>query len=333
MYDPTLCQQRVHTCDVTDYDSFIYGTYPAYPKDSLTHQWTKTAGTNPQTGTWVSETDKPHVTWKAPPCTGTVDFKDSVDDVPDIMWMPCDESSTRDDPNVDFTDTATVSLPEGCEYAGPHDTIPYFIEYGDDYHSTTGPIFGEFYGWVPTYDVDFKYSDCKWVCEITNVEARTTILVRDPASLPDMVSVSSASDVPCAEAALAKSDLTDLDLTDDKDAPHTKYWCYDAIVAHEEKHRSDWELFYTAPLAIAIAASETISVTINCADPQTIHCSLARSASMAAIEAHFDEALTSAVNAMDDQSTPVNEAEVRAWLVTADYEKPIADAVLEECTP
>ena len=138
---------------------------------------------------------------------------------------------------------------------------------------------------------------------------------------------------PCDEADLAKSDLTDTDLTDHFGAPRTKYWCYDATVAHEEKHRSDWEDCYTAPLTIATALASSISVEIDCSNPNTQHCNTVKAAQISVIDGYFDEGWEEAWELFDDPSTTVLEYEVRAYVVSASIEYMIALLLPGECSP
>jgi hypothetical protein len=250
------------------------------------------------------------------------------------MDDPCPGSS-RNDGSKDFQGTSTVSLPDGCSNAGPHDSSIHWINPDDDYYSTTVAPFGEFTFSPATSDVDFRYNNCTWVCEISNVEAETTILVRHPATLlPDQVSVSQASDVPCNEVILAMFDLHDTDLTDDIGAPRSKYWCHTATCHHETKHRTDWQGFYGEKLAIAIECVESFCESnIDCGDPDTITCQAAENYWQDRIQEQFNEAYDDARKAMDDPSTDVKECEVWAYLVSYEYENAIYALLPEGCTP
>jgi hypothetical protein len=229
----------------------------------------------------------------------------------------------------------TVTLPNGCDYAGPHDSSVSWINPGDDYASWTCGVFGEFMRYMATYDVDFKYENCVWLCEISNVEAETRISVRDPASLlPDQVSVEEASDVPCVDANCAKVDLDDTDLDDDEGAPRCKYWCYSASIGHEEQHRADWQEFYGDALDDAIEYLEnTCQSDIDCGDPNTISCHAAQNFWEITIVQWFLLAWNQARDKFDDPDTPLNEADQRAYEVNYLLEHPISAALPEGCTP
>jgi hypothetical protein len=255
------------------------------------------------------------------------------------MDDPC-PGSTRNDAPKDFQGTSAVSLPAGCSNAGPHDSSVHWINPDDDYSSSTAPslprvgLFNNIY--ATTKDVDFKYQNCTWVCEISNVIAKDRILVRSPFSLlPDHVSVESASDVPCDEAEFAKFDLDDTDLTDDEGPPYCKYWCYTAAVVHEEKHRFDWRLFYEQKLTSAIAYLESsCQSSIDCGNPDTITCQAAESYWQLTIQQWFALAFTEAQGLMDNpDTTELNEAEQRAYEVQYEIDHPISAALPEGCTP
>lgn len=331
-----LCEQKTHTSSITDKDHWVSGCptpTEGTPADSLVYSWSKAAGSGPS-GTFIGDTNQPSVVWQAPPCTGTVTITLDVNDKSDPMDNPCPgPGNTRDDSPINKSDTATVSLPTGCEYAGAHDSSVHWINPSDAYLSATVPPFGDFTAYPVTYEDDFKYDSCKWVCEISDVNAETRIRVRDPNSLAGMVSVSQASDIPCVDANLAKYDLDDTDLTDDIGAPRTKYWCYNATVAHEEKHRSDWKTFYGDELAIAIACCELCRSDIDCSDLNTITCQAAENKWKPWIQTYFTIAAEEAAAAYDDPNTPIDEEEVRAYLVNYGIEQPIPAALPGGCKP
>jgi hypothetical protein len=238
------------------------------------------------------------------------------------------------DKSDDVNDTFSVSFPEGCGGAGAHDSSVHWVSPEDDYASLTCSTYGKFERYSATYDVDYKYDDCSWVCEISNVQAKTKILVRAPNSLlPDDVSVESASDVPCDDAALAKSDLDDTDLTDDVGAPRCKYWCYIASVAHEEKHRYDWQTFYAEELGHAVANVESGQINIDCANPDTITCQAAENSRQSSIDNIFLWASIYAARLMNNPDTSLNEDEQRAYEISYEIEQPISAALPEGCTP
>ena len=277
------------------------------------------------------------VGWQAPPCVGTVIITLGVNDKPDEMYDTCPgSSSTRDDDPQTFLGIfSTVSLPTGCKYAGAHGSSVHWTDLAD-YYSLTVPPFGTFEWWPATYEFDFKYKDNDgiWVCEISNVNAKTEILVRSPSSLlPGQVSVAMASQVPCIDAYLAKWDLYDPNLTDDEGAPCSKYWCHIAVMFHEQKHRTDWKEFYGGKLAIAIANSESLQSVIDCGDPDTTTCQAAENYWKYSILAQFIAAEYYALRSYNDPSTPVNEADVRAYAAEYEWEQPISAALPDGCTP
>jgi hypothetical protein len=337
--DTWLCMTTGHNAYmVYDYD-YWYSYYPSfyygYQSDSLTYEWTKTAGTNPQTGEWTTGTKMSYVGWQAPPCAGTVNIKVTINDKPDPL-PNCDRGS-RNDLSRDFEDTADVYLPTGCEYAGSHDSSVHWTHNYDFYATCDG--WGHFYSHRATYDLDFKYSNCKWVCEISNVQAKTEVEVWHP-NRPGYVCITEASDVPCGpndqEALLAKSDLNDPDLTDDIGAPLTKYWIHQAICVHELQHESDWKAYYGAALAEAITFAEANAIqTIYCDPPEygwTKTCQHTCDHWRSAIEALFQGAWDEAHDDMDEPTTPVREDEVRALQAENVIEQPVSDALPGDCT-
>jgi len=334
-----LCEEVTHTSSISDTDHWFKGGNggegcEGSPSDTIdSYSWSKIAGDNPETGTFIGATDEATVTWRAPQCTGTVTIKLNADDKPNPMDNPCPDSD-RDDPNKVFEGTSTVSLPSGCEYAGEHDSNVHWINPNDDFNSTTCTVFGDFYRPDATYNVNFKYEGCQWACEVNDVEAETRIRVRDPNSLlPGKVSISQASDVPCADANLAKSDLNDPNLNDDVGADLSKYWIYSAIVAHEQKHRTDWQTFYGDELANAVSYAESQSVSIDCDDPNTITCGSAKSSKIADINDRFNKAYQDAYKQYDLPGTSLKEHEQRAYLVENAIEQPVSDALPGGCTP
>ena len=187
------------------------------------------------------------------------------------------------------------------------------------------------YGVTP--DVNFTYENCQWKCEISNVITETKIEVRCSLCVPGKVSVSSAGEVPCVDANLAKYDLNDTDLNDDEGSPHTKYWCYDSVKAHEVYHRINWQNIYEEELNTAISVCEAITVVIDRRDPDTTTCWGAYNLNIGEINARFDEAWDNARNRMDDPNTRVDEAEVRAYMVSYAFEHPISVALPGGCGP
>jgi len=324
--DAVLCQQKTHTSSISDTDYWIQGGGGSgTPSDSITsYSWSKSAGT------WKSDTNEASVDWQAPACTGTVTITLTADDEPLSMDNPCPDSTRDDDPN-DFNDTSTVSLPSGCSNAGAHDSSIHW----NDSQNYSGSIYWGFCltGPVnPDPDVDFKYNSCTWECEISNVEVSTFVQV-GATGCSGYVDITQASDVPCADANLAKSDLYDPNLNDDVGAPNTKYWIHSAIVAHEEKHRSDWKTFYGQRLAYAISLCESFFVSIDCEIEYTHTCQGALGYWNEVIEETFDEAKTLAEWDNDNPNTDLDEAQQRALLAESIINHPVSNALPAGCTP
>lgn len=225
----------------------------------------------------------------------------------------------------------TASLPSGCGNAGPHDSS---IHWNDSQnYNWGGPPFGLFLEKEATCDVDFKYSSGKWVCQISNVEAKTACYVISP-DTPGLVCIDKASDVPCeppTEPNQAKFDLTDTDLDDDEGPPNEKYWVHRAIVAHEEYHRWDWKRFYGPELDAAIHWCEQLCRNIDCSNPLTHTCEGAKSFWIAEIDKTLNDAYDIAEEDMDPKGTTLKEDEQRAYYITSFINHEIADALPEGC--
>ncbi|MBA7526311.1 hypothetical protein ES705_18472 [subsurface metagenome] len=238
----------------------------------------------------------------------------------------------------DSTDDITITafLPSGCYIAGQHDSSVHWINPNDDYRSETIPTFGSYNkNYATQYDDDFKYSSGKWKCQISNVVAQDRILVRYPFSLlPDNVSVESAADVPCDEAEFAKYDLDDTNLADDVGPPYCKYWCYTAVIAHEECHREDWRGFYEQTLSEAITTLERDCFSyIDCGDPDTVTCQAAKTYWQLRIRQFFSLAFIQAATLFNNPDTTLDEAEQRAYNAQYIFDHPISAALPEGCTP
>ncbi|MBA7537747.1 hypothetical protein ES705_30016 [subsurface metagenome] len=226
-----------------------------------------------------------------------------------------------------------VSLPSGCSYAGRHDSSIHWND-SQNYNSPGSP-FGYFTEKKATCNVDFKYSSGKWVCQISNVKAKTACYVISP-DTPGLVCIDKASDVPCeppTEPIQAKIDLTDTNLDDDKGPPYKKYWVHRAVVAHEECHRSEWKGFYKARLDAAIHWCELLRRDIDCSDPLTHTCEGAKSFWIASIDKALYDAHKYAKNDMDPPGTPLKEDEQRAYYLESFINHAIANALPEGCGP
>jgi len=255
-----------------------------------------------------------------------------VDDKAELYGPPC-VGSNRDDPYIVKEFLVNVVLPEGCNVGGSHDNSVHWIQPNDNIMSATCPLFGQLIMYEATYDVNFVYQDCSWRCQITNVKAETKMEVRCPKCIPGKISVSSPADVRCYDANLAKTDLHDADLTDDTGAPRTKYWCYPATLAHEGQHRQDWQRFYAEELTSTIRECENISVQIECGKADTLTCQNVLAAQRPRIIELFEQAWRNAEVKYDDPNTPLDEAEQRAYKVSALIEGPISAALPAGCKP
>jgi len=120
---------------------------------------------------------------------------------------------------------------------------------------------------------------------------------------------------------------------DDSGADLSKYWIHSAIIAHEEKHHSDWYDCYDSRVKTAITVAETITVDIDC-DPYysyTYTCQGTKSYWKSEIDDLFDWAWEYAGEEFDDPETEVKEEEVRAYEVENAIEQPVSDALPEGC--
>jgi len=199
-----------------------------------------------------------------------------------------------------------VTLPSGCSLAGPHDSsIEWLTPFPDDYLSRSITDFGLFEPiGGPSGDYNFRYTNCSWKCEVSNVKSYTTLAVRDPA-----------------------------DLTDDVGAPYCDYWCYDAVVAHEEQHRVDWQECMEDKWADAVILIESLGDDIDCSDSTTITCGAAASRWTTQIKIYEDLALLYAEYEYDDPLTPLQEDEVSAYEASYLFDEPISSALPGGCTP
>ncbi|MBN1346714.1 MAG: hypothetical protein JXQ73_28745 [Phycisphaerae bacterium] len=313
--DTDLCWYATHSVQAEDKDKRSYthsgDPSPCYPDgvfdDTLTYEWSKSVGSNPQTGTFTSPTSGEGVStvdWTAPPCTGTVKIKVQVDDKPDPMTgSHLADGSTRNDPAVEEEDFANVTLPSGCNDAGAHDNSVHWPD------PLPAPTFNYTAGWgvthtdafKATYDLEMAYDNCTWVPQITNVQTNCTIEVHT-SPFAGHVDVTNPNDIPCANALDAINDLWDADLHDGGSGPpRNVYWSQAAIVAHEEKHRTEWIDAYTDALDAAIATIEADCTIIDCSDYWTKTCQDAESTREDAIATLMNQAFTDAETALAPQ--------------------------------
>lgn len=230
-------------------------------------------------------------------------------------------------------DYVDIVLPSGCSEAGSHDSSTHWDHTTDTDVSSLGS-WGLFTPSHATYDFEFKYESCTWVCEISNLHAETEIQVLKY-NYPGYVSVLFASDVPCVDANLALSDLYDPNIYDDQGAPYSKYWSHTAVVAHEMTHRSDWVNYYGAEVTNAVSYCESVAVvTVNCSYPETTTCQSVKNGTAGQlVPLRFQFAWLQAWAQMNDPNTALNEAEQRAYLAEEAILSPIVGALPGGCTP
>jgi len=313
-----ICEDCYFHSDYTDYDYWEDGSGNyEFPLDTLTYNWSATGGT------WVEGANtQQDFEWTAPPITDFYFVSLTVDDLPDEMDNPC-AGSNRDDEEDMYGKWVHTMLPGGCEVASVHDSSIHWLYPDDDYQADlTGSGCWGYYGFAAgqlEYDVDLKYNNGFWVCEISNVKPYSVIKVW-ASNRPGYANVETASDVPCepsSEPEQAIYDLLDISTSDDIGPPFSYYWCHSAVVVHEEKHRSDWETFYTPELAAAIAKWDGFHVEIDCDEINTIHCLAARDQIIYDIEYDFYIAYDLAYLQFDNPNTPIDESEQRAYNASA----------------
>lgn len=325
--DASICDCTSQISTFTDSDYWEDASGYERPDDAIEYSWNATGGT------WDVD-DESTFEWTAPATPGQqFTITVTVDDVPNEMTDAC-PGSTRDDNPVSISDTLTVNLPAGCMTTtiGPPENVRWIKPPDENYEDTECENFGSFkyYPFVP--DIEFRYSNGTWVCEIHNVEVKTRILVRAADSYPNKIAITSEDDVSCGtDADTAIYDLTDNDLDDDEGAPLLMYWVYSAIVDHEEKHRSDWQGVYGPLLEAALASARAETVTIDCSDPTTHTCNTAKTLKQATISTYFSDAYENAQDLFDDPDTELEEHEQRAYEVENAIEQPIADAIEDKC--
>jgi len=298
-----LCEQKTHTSSISDTDHwFLGGDGHGYPTDTVTYSWSKTAGTNPQTGTFIGDTDKASVVWKAPPCTGTVNIKLTANDKPDSMDNPC-PGSTRNDSSEDFEGTSTVSLP-GCATGTKSANLQAAEISGPD---CSGGVCGRTMFWTNLgVNIFARYNNCKWVFQVTAV-------------------VDVASD-PCPNNYVEIENGNDSDVTQSNfctfvngfynggsgngggdcfSSGGTTYGNSGCVEDHEDKH---FELFYDRATGYEenalLQKSSMNDMTIDCSDSDTTTCQAAKSAREAAITADVEEAFDNAWWWMSAQDEP-----------------------------
>jgi hypothetical protein len=127
--------------------------------------------------------------------------------------------------------------------------------------------------------------------------------------------------------------LDDPDLTDNQGPPYCKYWCYTAIIAHEEMHRADWRDFYGETLSDAITTCESFQSNIDCGNPHTITCQAAKNYWQSTIQAFFAQAVFEAQDLYNNPDTELDEAEQRAYEIQYEFDHPISAALPEGCKP
>jgi len=180
--DAKLCEEVTHTSSISDTDHWFKGGNggegcEGSPSDTIyTYSWSKTTGTNPESGTFTGTTDEDTVEWRAPPCTGTVNIKLTADDKPDSMDNPCPDSDRNDD-SEDFEGTSTVSLPDGCT-TGTKGAI-FTLTKTSISSAACEEKEGDACGLMDnpenfSYTVHARYDQCEWVFDVeASAEAPT----------------------------------------------------------------------------------------------------------------------------------------------------------------
>jgi hypothetical protein len=175
--DAKLCEQVTHTSSISDADHWFQGGNggggcEGNPSDTIsTYSWSKIAGDNPETGTFIGDTDEDTVEWQAPPCKGTVIIKLTADDAPDSMDNPCPNSERNDD-SEDFEVTSTVSLPTGCTTGTKSVSLGSHDEGAPPCPSTKCGETAFNFPWGITapnglVTLSAKYNECKWTFQVT----------------------------------------------------------------------------------------------------------------------------------------------------------------------
>ena len=94
-----------------------------------------------------------------------------------------------------------------------------------------------------------------------------------------------------------------------------------------------WKYYYSERLEAAITFAEENAITsIDCEISYTTTCQTVRDYWASAIDALFEGAWEEAHRDMDDPDTPVDEAEVSAYLASSTIERPVSDALPDGCT-
>ena len=316
--DAKLCEEVTHTSSISDTDHWFKGGNggegcEGSPSDTIyTYSWSKTTGTNPESGTFTGTTDEDTVEWRAPPCTGTVNIKLTADDKPDSMDNPCPDSE-RDDPSEDedFEGTSTVSLPDGCDDCGtPGDVTPNITEdpscvfcdpYDWGYAAPIGPH---------TYTLKTPcYDSCKWFAYLDKVDSIFNICRSCPANPPTVACLDDVAQMSQTEACdhLQNFPNNPVQLSDiDEDNS-----CRDCVVVHEETHMNkDWKGDSLQPeideFAYWCAGHE---IDIDCGDSDSTDCTTALTTSVKdAYDEEWNDRVVAALNAYhaggDDDAYP-----------------------------
>lgn len=334
--DAVLCQEVTHTSSISDSDHWIDGaSNHGWPSDTIgSYDWTKVAGTNPQTGVFGA-TNKPSVDWKAPPCTGTVVLNLNADDLPAAMYDECPWSSTRDDGDSDFGDTVNVSLPSGCSDCGTPSSVTPSVYHSDGCELFCNGYFGSFHVFN---NVDFHfyylktpcYENSDWYAQLDTVESNVEICESCPANPETVCCLGDVSGMTKQEACTQYNKYPHPLLIGDI---YTTYfynncWCRSCVAVHEQTHMNkDWKEDSLQPEVTSfknwIAGH---AINIDCSNFDSVNCTTAlTSAEKAAYDFEWNARVSAAWNANGAQGEGDAEAAER------DCYQDIIDALNTKC--
>jgi len=270
VYDTCLCNTAQHSVTAWDDDRWKDAVGGEdQESDSLTYSWSKTTGTNCQTGTWLTNTTNDWVGWRAPPCIGTVVFSVTVDDVPDPAWYGCDDSDRDDDPCT-FEGVVTVTLPAGC-VAGVGGVNSQWLGTVDP-NCANSKHCGEAYPGYQTENYEAVYNDCAW-------EPRFDLWTRMYAG----VCYQRFQDWDCNSPGIVNKDnyctyataFIYYDPCNPDDAGCYAVSDADCIAIHEGTHVQEWSDFWDTVPGWLEDRGYLDPLQINCSDSNTITCQAA----------------------------------------------------------
>ncbi|MHC4109749.1 MAG: hypothetical protein ACYSUY_01660 [Planctomycetota bacterium] len=332
--DAKLCEEKTHTSSISDTDHWVKGGGggEGTPTDTISsYSWSKTAGDNPETGTFTGATDEATVVWKAPPCTGTVNIKLTADDAPDSMDNPCPDSERNDD-SEDFEGTSTVSLPGECDDCGSpggvtpnitEDTSCTFCAGEWGYGAPIGPH---------TYTLKIPcYDSCKWFAHLDTVDSTFNICRSCPGNPATVACLDDVAQMNQTEACdhLQNFPNNPVQLSDiDEDN-----FCQDCVDVHEETHKNkDWKEDSLQPEVDTFADwCADHEIDIDCGDSDSTDCTTALTAT---VKDAFDEEWSSRVVAAMNTYHAIEVAgEISANAAYLACYQDIYDALDAKCNP